>query len=328
MKTERILLSVFAAAGLLASIPTAAMAQGTYPDKAIRAIVPFSPGGGTDTLARMVFKELAENLGRTIVIENKPGAGGVLGWAEVARAPADGYTIGMGANTPPPLGEMYDSLPFDPKTAFEFVAPLATVPTVLVASSALPVNNVADLRAYGHKTGPLPYGTPGIGTPQHLAGALLARTAGIELKHIPYRGTSNAITDVLGDHIPLAFVGLPQALQYSAGNRLKLIGVATSKRSTLAPDVPTLAEGGLQGYESNYWWDIIVPRGTPPAVVQKLYDATEAVLKSPSLKKALHDAGYEEMLMPRKDYLELLRQEDRKLTQIIRDNGIKLQSSK
>jgi len=133
---------------------------------------------------------------------------------------------------------------------------------------------------------------------------------------------------VLGDHIPLAFVGLPQALQYSNGKRIKLLGVATSKRSALAPDVPTLAEGGLRGYESNYWWDVIVPKGTPPAIVQKLYDATEAVLKSAPMQKTLHDAGYEEMLMQRKDYLELLRQEDRKLTQIIRDNNIKLQGSK
>jgi len=328
MMTRRTLLPMFAAAGFLACIPAAAMAQGAYPNKPIRAIVPFSPGGGTDTLARMVFKELAESLGRPIVIENKPGAGGVIGWAEVARAPADGYTIGLGASTLPPLAEMYDSLPFDPKTAFEFVAPLATVPNVLVASSALPVNNLADLRAYGQKKGPLAYGTPGIGTPQHLAGALFARTVGLKLEHVPYRGTSNAISDVLGDHIPLAFVGLPQALQYSSGNRLKLLGVATSKRSALALDVPTLAEGGLRGYESNYWWDIIVPKGTPPAVLQKLYDATEAVLKSAGMQKALHDAGYEEMLMPRADYLVLLRQEDRKLTQIIRDNNIKLQGSK
>ncbi|WP_181360482.1 tripartite tricarboxylate transporter substrate binding protein [Variovorax sp. WS11] len=328
MKNKRALLCAFAAAGFLASIPTALMAQGAYPSKPIRAIVPFSPGGGTDTLARMVFKELSENLGRPIVIDNKPGAGGAIGWAEVARAPADGYTIGLGASTLPPLGEMYDSLPFDPKTAFEFVAPLATVPNVLVASAALPINNLADLRAYGRKTGPLAYGTPGVGTPQHLAGALFARTAGLELRHVPYRGTSNAMTDVLGDHIPLAFVGLPLALQYASGNRIKLLGVATSKRSVLAPDVPTLAEGGLQGYESNYWWDIIAPKGTPPAVLQKLYDATEAVLKRASTQKTLHDAGYEEMLMPRKDYLELLRQEDRKLTQIIRDNNIKLQGSK
>jgi len=328
MKTRRTLLSMLTAAGVLAGIPAAVMAQGAYPNKPIRAIVPFSPGGGTDTLARLVFKELADRLGRTIVIENKPGAGGVIGWAEVARAPADGYTIGLGASTLPPLAEMYDSLPFDPKTAFEFVVPLATVPNVLVASPALPVNNLADLRAYGQKKGPLAYGTPGIGTPQHLAGALFARTAALRLEHVPYRGTSNAISDVLGDHIPLAFVGLPQALQYSSGNRMKLLGVATAKRSTLAPDVPTLAEGGLRGYESNYWWDIIVPKGTPPAVLQKLYDATEAILKSASMQKTLHDAGYEEMLMPRKDYLELLRKEDLKLTQIIRDNSIKLQGPK
>src|SRR5438445_2450117 len=133
MTTKRTVLSMLAAAGFLASIPTAVKAQGAYPNKLIRAIVPFSPGGGTDTLARMVFKELADTLGRPIVIENKPGAGGVIGWAEVARAPADGYTIGLCANTLPPLGEMYDSLRFDPKTAFEFVAPLATVPNVLVA---------------------------------------------------------------------------------------------------------------------------------------------------------------------------------------------------
>ena len=326
MKTRRTVLSMLAATALLTGAPTALMAQGAYPGKPIRAIVPFSPGGGTDTLARLVFKELSETLGRPIVIENKPGAGGIIGWAEVARAPADGYTIGVGANTLPPLAEMYDSVPFDPRTAFEFVAPLATVPNVLVASAALPVHNLAELRAYGAKSGPMGYGTPGVGTPQHFAGILFARAAGLELKHIPYRGTSNAINDVLGDHLPLAFVGLPLALQYSSSNRIKLIGVATSKRSVLAPDVPTLAEGGARGYESNYWWDIIVPKGTPPAIVQKLYDATETVLKSASLQKALRDTGYEEMLMPRKDYLELLRQEDRKLTQIIRENDIKLQS--
>lgn len=329
MKTQRrVLLSTLAATGLLACLPIAAMAQAPYPSKPIRAIVPFSPGGGTDTLARMVFKELAEHLGQPIVIDNKPGAGGVIGWAELARAPADGYTISLGANTLPPLGEMYDSLPFNPKTAFEFVAPLATVPTVLILSSTLPVDNMADLIAHGRKTGPLAYGSPGVGTPQHLAGAQLGRAAGIELRHVPYRGTSNAITDVLGGHIPLAFVGLPQALPYARSDRLKLLGVATSKRSALAPSVPTLAEGGLRGYESNYWWDIIVPKGTPPAIVQKLYDATVTVLKSASMQKTLHEAGYEEILSPRKDYLNLLHQEDLKLTQIIRDNNIKLQGAK
>lgn len=328
MKTQRrILLSTFAAAGLLACIPAAAMAQDAYPSKPIRAIVPFSPGGATDTLARIVFKGLSEQLGRPIVIDNKPGAGGVIGWHALAGAPADGYTIGLGANTLPPLGEMYDALPFDPKTSFEFVTPLATVPNVLVVSSALPINNISDLLAYGRKTGPLGYGTPGIGTPQHLAGAQLARATGLELKHIAYRGTSNAMADVLGGHIPLAIVGLPLALQYASSKRIKLLGVATSKRSVLAPNVPTLAEGGLRGYESNYWWDIIVPKGAPPAVLQKLYDATEAVLKSASMQKTLHDAGYEEMLMSRKDYLEVLHQEDRKLTQIIRDNKIKLQGA-
>lgn len=304
----------------------AAVAQ-AYPVKPIRAIIPFSPGGGTDTLARIVLRALSDHLGQPIIIDNKAGAGGMVGWGEAARAPADGYTISLGANTLPLLGEMYDSIPFNPKTDFEFVGPIATVPTALVAKPSLPATNIKELQAYAKSTGgALAYGSPGVATPQHLAGALLAASAGLKLDHIPYKGSSNAITDVIGGHIPLAIVGLPQALQYANGGQLRMIGLASPKRSALAPEIPTIAESGLPGYESSYWWDIIVPRGTPPAVIRKLHDGIDTVLKQPGVRKTLLAAGYEPMVMGRDEYITVLNQDVAKWTKIIRDNKIKLQA--
>lgn len=308
----------------VALAPTAIAQQ--YPSKPIRAIIPFSAGGGTDTLARIVLKALAESLGQPIVLDNKAGAGGAVGWSEVARAAPDGYTISIGATTLPVLGEMYDNLTFDPKRDFEFVAPIATVSSALVAQASLPVKNIRELLAYAKSRGvALPYGTAGVATPQHLAGALLARTAGIRLDHVPYKGTSNAIADTVGGHIPLAIVGLPQALQYAKSGQLRILGVASTQRSPLAPEVPTLAESGVPGYEANYWWDIIVPRGTPPAVVQRLHDELGVVLTKPEVRKTLMAAGYEPMVMGRAEYTAALAQDVAKLTKIVRDNKIKLQ---
>ena len=297
----------------------------SYPDRPIRMIVPYAPGGGTDAVTRIVMRKISESLGQAIVIENKGGAGGTLAFAEAAHARPDGYTLTVGGAGLALLSLIFDKLSFDPATDLVSVAPMAGVPIALVASNASGLQTTGELiaSARSHPSAPLAYGTPGVATPPHLAGVLLASTAGITLISVPYKGTGPAIQDVAGGHIPLAIVGLSTALAFSHAGRVKILGVGSARRSALAPDIPTLAEGGVKGYEATYWYDVTVARGTPQPVIDRLRVEIAKAVQSADVHEALLKAGFEPMVMSAAENERALDDAAAKWGKVIRDNHIR-----
>lgn len=295
-----------------------------WPNKPIRAIVPFSAGGGTDVASRIVLLKVGEILGQNIVIENKGGAGGTLGYAELAKARPDGYTIGVAGTNLAYMSLLYPGLSFNPTVDLTAVAPLAGVTLTVAASPALAVRNMTELLAYAKsQKNPLGYATAGVSTPQHLAGELLSKTLGVPLTHIPYKGTSPAVADVVGGHVPLTMIGLPSALPFVKSNQLKMLGVAAAKRSALAPDLPTLAEMGLPGYEASFWYDVRVPKDTPKAIIEQLHKAITQAVSSPDVQATLMKAGFEPMTAEPTAYEQALKIDGDKWIAIVRDNKIK-----
>jgi tripartite-type tricarboxylate transporter receptor subunit TctC len=321
---QRRTLAALAAAALLGLSTTAVVAQ-TYPDRPIRMLVPFAPGGGTDTATRIVMKKVGEQLGQTVVVENKPGAGGALAYAEVARSKPDGYTLTVGSAHLSLMGLIYDKLPFDPANDLVSVAPMANVPVALVASSNAPFKTLAEMLDYARKNPatPLAYGTPGVSTPNHLSGVLLATMAGIKLEHVPYKGVMPAVQDVMAGSIPLAIVGLSTAMAQAETGRIRILGVGGAKRSPLAPNVPTIAEGGVPGYEAGYWYDVSVAKGTPEAIVNRLHAEITKAVQSPEVQEALKKGGFEPLVMSPSENRRALKEDGAKWSKVIRENNIR-----
>jgi len=297
----------------------------TYPDRPIRMIVPYAPGGGTDAVTRIVMHKMSESMGQAIIVENKGGAGGTLAFAEAAHARPDGYTLTVGGAGLALLSLIFDRLSFDPATDLVSVAPMAGVPIALVASNASGLQTMGELITFAksHPSAPLAYATPGVATPPHLAGVLLASTARIMLTSVPYKGTAPAIQDVAGGQIPLAIVGLSTALAFSHAGRVKILGVGSAKRSALAPDIPTLAEGGVKGYEATYWYDVTVARGTPQPVIDRLRVEIAKAVQSADVQEALLKAGFEPMVMSAAENERALDDAAAKWGKVIRDNHIR-----
>jgi tripartite-type tricarboxylate transporter receptor subunit TctC len=321
---QRRTLAALAAAALLGLSTTAVVAQ-NYPDRAIRMLVPFAPGGGTDTATRIVMKRVGEQLGQTVVVENKPGAGGALAYAEVARSKPDGYTLTVGSAHLSLMGLIYDKLPFDPATDIVSVAPMANVPVALVASSSAPFKTLTEMLDYARKNPatPLAYGTPGVSTPNHLSGVLLATMAGIKLEHVPYKGVMPAVQDVMAGSIPLAIIGLSTAMSQAETGRIRILGVGGAKRSPLAPNVPTIAEGGVPGYEASYWYDVSLAKGTPEAIVNRLHAEISKAVQSPEVQDALKKGGFEPLVMSPSENQRALKEDGAKWSKVIRENNIR-----
>jgi tripartite-type tricarboxylate transporter receptor subunit TctC len=321
---QRRTLAALAAAALLGLSTTAVVAQ-NYPDRAIRMLVPFAPGGGTDTATRIVMKRVGEQLGQTVVVENKPGAGGALAYAEVARSKPDGYTLTVGSAHLSLMGLIYDKLPFDPATDIVSVAPMANVPVALVAGSGASYKTMAEMLAYARKNPatPLAYGTPGVSTPNHLSGVLLATMAGIKLEHVPYKGVMPAVQDVMAGSIPLAIIGLSTAMSQAETGRIRILGVGGAKRSPLAPNVPTIAEGGVPGYEASYWYDVSLAKGTPEAIVNRLHAEISKAVQSPEVQDALKKGGFEPLVMSPSENQRALKEDGAKWSKVIRENNIR-----
>lgn len=320
---KRRYLAALAAAALLGLSTTAVVAQ-NYPDRSIRMIVPFSAGGATDTPTRLVMKKVSEQLGQPVVVENKPGAGGALGYAEVVRSKPDGYTLTVGSAHISLMGLIYDKLQFDPVNDIVSVAPMANVPIALVASSNAPFKTMAEMLDYARKNPakPLAYGSPGVSTPQHLAGVLLATMAGIPLEHVAYRGGMPAVQDAMAGSIPLAIIGLSTAIAQAETGRIRILGTGGSTRSPLASNVPTIAEGGVPGYEAGYWIDISVAKGTPPAVLTRLHAEISKAVQSPDVQETLKKGGFEPLVMSAAENQKALKEQAQKWGKIIRDNKI------
>ncbi|WP_020202244.1 MULTISPECIES: tripartite tricarboxylate transporter substrate binding protein [Cupriavidus] len=275
--------------GLLA----AASAFAAYPDKPVRLVVPFPPGGATDLLAREISHALSVRLGQPVVIENRPGAGGNIAAVSVARAPADGYTLFFGTFGSLAVNKsLYDKPGYDPLKDFAPVASVAYLPNVLVVHPSVPARNVAELIALAKREpGKLSYGSFGNGSSSHLAGELFTHMAGVRIDHVPYKGSAPAMTDLIGGRLTMMFDSISTALPYVRDGRVRALGVTTAKASDQLPGVPTLAAAGVPGYELTAWFGVAAPANTPPAVVDRLNAEIVAALAQPELAARLAAQG-------------------------------------
>ena len=277
------------AAGATLLAASQASAQTDYPDRPITIVVPFTAGGATDLLARMAAERLRSGLGATVIVENKPGAASTVGAAHVAKAPPDGYTLLMATSTTLAISKaLYKKLPYDPVTDFTPITLVAAVPFSLVVTPSLPVNSLKEFIAYAKsKPGELSYGSSGNGSPHHLAAEMLKTAAGLDIRHVAYRGSVPAMQDVIGGHIPFMFVDLQPALPQIREGKLRVLGVTTPKRVAAAPDIPTLAESGLPGYELVAWQGLVAPAGVPRPIVDRLASQIGALVSAPETRAKL-----------------------------------------
>ena len=292
--SNRAVLAAAAAAVVLAALPLAAHAQASYPDKPVRFIVPYPPGGGTDVIARIVQEKFAQALAQPVLIENRGGAAGSLGTDIAAKSAADGYTVLFTLSSHTINPAIYAKLPFDTVKDFLPIGTVASLPQILVANPQFPANTVAELTALAKaKPGTLSFASVGNGSPGHLAGELYKLRTGTQLVHIPYRGGGPAVTDVMGGQVPLLWVSIPAAAQFVKTGKLKALAVSTTKRSAAFPDVPTMQEAGVADFEVDSWYAMFVPAKTPKAVVDKLNRALNAVVSQPEIKERLLAQGSE-----------------------------------
>ncbi len=285
---------VFVAA-LLAAPAGSALAQAqAYPNKPIRVVVPFPPGGSTDFLARIVGQKLTAAWGQQVIIDNKPGAGGTLGAAEAARATPDGYTLLMGAVHHTIATSAYAKLPYDFQKDFAPVTVVAIVPNILVVNPSIPANTVKELIAYAKANpGKLTYGSAGMGTAHHLIGEQFNMLAGVDILHVPYKGSSPAVADLVAGQVSLMYDTVASCLPHVKAGKLRAIGVATARRSASLPEVPTIAEAALPGFEVTTWFGFVAPAKTPPEIITKLNAEVVKILNMPDVRERLLASGSE-----------------------------------
>jgi tripartite-type tricarboxylate transporter receptor subunit TctC len=280
---------IFALLSLLA-LSYGAAAQ--YPNRPVHLIVPFGPGGFTDVAARILQKELQPVLGQPIIVENKAGAGSTIGTDFVAKAAPDGYNLVMISTTHVISPHLYKTMPYDPIKDFAPVMKLADGPYVLVANSNSPYRSVADLVAAAKaKPNSIDYASSGNGSSQHLVGALFTTMANAPMNHVPYKGSNQAMQDVIAGVVPVSFVGMPNALPNIASGKIRALAVTTAKRHPDLPNVPTMDEAGVKGYDATIWLALLAPKGTPADVVKRIGDAVTQVLSKPDAKKLMSSAG-------------------------------------
>ncbi|MCJ7799986.1 MAG: tripartite tricarboxylate transporter substrate binding protein, partial [Polaromonas sp.] len=277
----------------LSLISGAALAQ-AYPNRPVKLIVPFAPGGFTDVVARILGQKLSAAMGQQFVIENKAGAGSTIGTDFVAKAAPDGYTLVMVSTTHVISPSIYKNMPYDPIKSFTVITKLVDSPYVLLVNPKVPARNVQELVALA-KAAPetIHYASSGNGSSQHLMGGLFASMTGAPLKHVPYRGSSGAATDLVAGVVESSFAGVPNALSQVPQGRLRALAVTTAKRIPQLPDVPTMQEAGVPGYEASVWLALLAPAGTPRDIVVRINSEIAKVMSAPDTKKSLYDAGVE-----------------------------------
>jgi len=294
-----------------------------YPSRVVKIVVPYPAGGSNDIIARILAQKLNERTGQPFLIENRGGAGGNIGADVVATSEADGYTLLLTA--PPPLtinAALYKNLPYDPAKAFAPVALVASVPIVLAVHPSVEANNVKELIALAKaKPGTLNFGSSGNGSTNHLAGELLKSMAGIDIVHLPYRGAAPAMNDLIAGHIPVMFDNIPAVLPQVQGKAIKAIAVGGAKRATALPDVPTVAESGVPGFEASAWFGLVAPAKTPAPVLAKLEGEVDAILKMPDVQKRFTELGAEPGNILGAAFGKFLADETAKWTKIIQSSG-------
>jgi len=305
---------------------TSVWSQADYPARPVKVIVPSPPGGGTDILARVLAQHLSKALGQPFFVENKAGAGNMIGIEFVAHAPADGYTVLVVPSTLALNSVLYKKVPYDPVRDFAPVTLAATAPNVLVVNPALPAKSLAEFIALAKaKPGALSYGTPGIGTSPHLSMELLKSMAGIDVQHVPYRGTAAAVTDVIGGQIAATFANAFTAKPQVDSGRVRALAVSGPNRIDAFPGVPPVAEAGVPGYEAMQWYGLAVPAGTPAPIIARLHAEAAKALQSDEMKEKLALDGAQPVGSSPAEFAALIRRELEKWTRVVRAAGIELQ---
>jgi tripartite-type tricarboxylate transporter receptor subunit TctC len=318
----KLLLLAALAACLAAS--AGALAQASYPDRTVRIIVPFPPGGPADALARIVGERLATSFSKPFVVENRAGAGGNIGMEQGARAAPDGYTLILA-----PVGNLtvapalYSKLPYDPARDFAPITVLASVPNVLIVNPSVPVKTVAELVALAKaKPASLNYASPGNGSIPHLAGEWFKRLAGVDIVHVPFNGVAPASTAVLSGEVQMFFAQSSTALPQWRAGKVVALGVATPKRIAAAPDLPTIAEQGFPGFDATSWYALVAPAGTPPAVIERLHAEIVRVLAEPDVREKIAGLGAEPVGNSPEEFAAMQRAEAARWTRVAREANI------
>ena len=304
---------------------TLAHAQ-AYPTKPIRLIVPFPPGGGTDILARLIGTKLTETVGWQIVIDNRGGAGGNIGLQSAAQAAPDGYTMVMGQTSNLAINpSLYSKLPYDPVRDFVPVSLVSASPVALVVSQKSPYKTLGDFVAAAKaKPGQLTFGSPGSGTVAHLTGELFQRTAGIKYVHIPYKGAAQALPDLLGGRIDLYAGSLETAMPHMKAGTIRALAITSLERASAAPDVPTVAESGYKGFEATTWFGILVAKGTPEPIVNRLTTEITKVLQLPDIKQRMAATGGLPVKTGPREFAALLKSDIQRWSRIVKESGAKV----
>lgn len=295
-----------------------------FPDRPLKILVGFAPGGGSDILARTVAPALGEALGQTVIVDNLPGAGGNRAMAEVARAKADGYTLLMGTPGLATNASLYSNLGFDPLTAFEPIGLIGSVQNVLLVQKDLPVSSVSELIAYIKvRPGKLNYASPGTGTSLHLAGELFKSAANLDIVHVPYKGGGQAMTDLMSGQVAVMFNVLPSALPQIKAGTVKALAVTGRERASVLPDLPTMIESGVLNYTAFTWNGLLAPSATPPQVILTINKAIQKILASPEMVKRYASIGTDVMSGTPDAFKKLIQDETQKWRQIIESNSLK-----
>ncbi|HEX9193308.1 MAG TPA: tripartite tricarboxylate transporter substrate binding protein [Burkholderiales bacterium] len=308
----------------LAVLAVAASGQTPYPSRPVRFIVPSAAGGGTDIIARAIAQKLSESLGQQFIVDNRPGAGQMIGIELAAKSPADGHTIVMAASTLAINSVMYKEVSYDPVRDFAPITQAASLPNVLVVHPSLPVKSVAELIAYAkQRPGQLNFASAGIGTSPQMSVELLKSMAGIDMVHIPYKGTSPGVVDLLAGQVTVMTPNVLTALPHIKAGKLRALAVTSAKRSEALPDTPTIAEAGLPGYDSTQWYGVLAPAGTPHEIVTRLHAEIVRALRLPDLRERLAADGAEAVGSTPEEFAAFIQSEIEKWTAVAKSAGIR-----
>ncbi len=309
----------------LAVTVSPALAQQDYPSKPIRMIVGVAPGGATDILARAIGTRLAETFRQQVIVENRPGANHIIGGELTAKAPRDGYTLQMIPEGFVINASVYAKLPFDPLRDFSPIALVALVPNVLVVHPSLPARTVQQFAAFARaRPGQLSYGSSSVGSPSHMSGELFKVLAKVDYVHVPYKGQSLALVDLMGGHIQFLFPSIPSAVAHIRSGKLAALGVTTLQRAAALPDVPTINEAGVAGYEVSGWYGVIGPAGLPQTVVARLNQEINAILQAPATRKQLSQEGADPRTGTPEEFAAAMANDLQKWAKVVAVAGIKI----
>lgn len=316
-------LTLAAVAAQPAALHAADAAQ-PWPTRPVTIVVTYPPGGGADLMARLIAPGLGRELGQTVIVENRPGAGGQIGASYVAKAAPDGYTLMVDASSYAVNPSLYPRLPYDPAKAFRAVGVLARYPNVLVANPGFPVANVQDVLALARqKPGTVAFASSGNGSAQHLSGVLFEQRAHVDLLHVPYKGGGPAMTDVIAGQVPLFFANVASSLQHIKAGKLRPLAVTSHTRTSALPNVPTMQEAGVAGYEVYEWNAAFLPAATPEAVVTRLSDALQKVMASAEIRQRVAELGGEVVAAPPAEAARFIDTQTRLWAKVIKDGNVK-----